>query len=506
MPPKSDRSRYLGAHPQKPTAAEVATIEGAIAKLGTSRDALLEILLSVRDVHGGVSEAALLVVARHLRLNQAEAYEVATAFPAVSYGMTSRPKSTKASCNSVVCTMLRCADSKGAGICGGHCHVDAENKPRSLSVFRNANGYAIVEQLLLRPSIRDEILDRVADVKVIGRAGVGFPVYRKWLNLMVAGGDPVIIVNADEGELATFKDRTILESDPHAVLEAALVTALITGARTIFFYLRDDYSHLYPVLQDAIDELIGAGIAPGISIYLRRSGGSYICGEETALIASLEGYPARPRERPPFPTDRGFKGRPTLVHNVETFYRLRAAWGGKKEAGILVSGLLDATAILFSVSGRVRRPGPVLMSDMRQPLSALIDVAGGLDEAHELGGMVIGGSAGTIIRAHQCFTPLAELVSSGLRLGTGSVIVFSAYDDIRWIAAQMAGFLARESCGQCSPCRIGTQKMVEALTNGTLDRLDDLALVMSEASICGLGKSAGRFLAGVLPLLREQYG
>ncbi|MFD1695653.1 NADH-ubiquinone oxidoreductase-F iron-sulfur binding region domain-containing protein [Roseibium aestuarii] len=489
----------------QPTPAEIITVEEAVARLGTSRDALLETLLNIRDAHGGVSEAALLYVARLLRLSPAEAYEVATASPAVNYEVTSRRQAGDVCCDSVVCVMLRGTDSGDHAFCKGHCRIAATSQPRSFDAFRKAGGYTTVEQLLMFPASREEILDRVANSRIVGRAGVGYPVYQKWQNLMAAGGDPVVIVNANEGEIATFKDRTILESDPHAVLEAALVAALITGARTIFFYLKDDYSHLHPVLLNAIDAVARAAIAPDICIHLRRSGGAYICGEETALISSLEGYPARPRERPPFPTDHGYMGRPTLVHNVETFYRLRAAWGARMEPDIAVSGLLDPTATLFSVSGRVRRPGPVLVSGMQQPLATLLDAAGGLEDGHELGGMVIGGSAGTIIRSHQCFVRLADLIANGLRLGTGSVIVFGANDDKRWIAAQMASFLARENCGQCSPCRIGSQMSARALADGQLDGLDDLASAMSEASICGLGKSAGRFLAGVLPLLRENH-
>jgi formate dehydrogenase len=509
VPSKRKRSRSYDASGPVAGAQEIAAIETALLSHGTARDGLLETFLDIRDRQGSVSQAGLQYMAERLRLTSAEVYEVATAFPAVNYGATVPYRNDTNNCGDLVCALLRgpvdIDRGMRPGVCGGRCDVpDSEPAPRSFEAFLAAGGYTVVDRLQRTPTEKNQILQNIAGRNAVGRAGVGFPVHRKWQSLIASGGETVVIVNADEGELATFKDRFILQSDPHGVLESALVAASVTGAKQLFFYLRDDYADLHAIVRRAIDDTVAAGLTAGLDVHLRRSGGAYICGEETALIASLEGRPARPRERPPYPTERGLQGRPTLVHNVETLYRLRGAWGAVHEDAVPVSALLDPDMLLYSVSGRVRKPGPKLIRALPS-LDALVRAAGGMREEEELGGVVIGGSAGTIVPASRCGVPLAELLASGLSLGTGSAVVFGKTDDIRWIAEKMAGFLARESCGQCAPCRIGTAKMARALAGGPLDRrlLDDLASVMSEASICGLGRSAGKFLARVTPILTE---
>lgn len=488
--------------------AEVDAIETAL-KSGVSRERLLEILLDVRDSRGSISEAGLVYLADRLRLHLSEVYEVATAFPAVNYRSAVLSGSHAGHCGDLVCAMLRRSEHSGAEkldyVCRGRCDRQ-ERLPaiRSFEAFCSAGGYTVLDSLRREPGERRRVLELVGANHKIGRAGVGFPVAQKWQSVMASGEEPIVIINGDEGELATFKDRFIMESDPHGVLEAALVTSEVIGAKRIFFYLRDDYTHLHPIILQAINDVSKAGLADEIEIELRRSGGAYICGEETALIASLEGRPARPHERPPYPTERGYLGKPTLVHNVETFYRLRAVWGAVPEKDIPVSFLQDHDVLLFSVSGRVREPGPKLISKL-PTLEVLVRLAGGMSDGAELGGVVIGGSAGTIVPAELCRVPLGDLLASGLRLGTGSVIVFGTEDDKRWIAARMAAFLARESCGQCSPCRIGTTKAAKALSSGPLDGrlLEDLAAVMREASLCALGRDAGYFLGRVQSVLTE---
>lgn len=489
--------------------SELRAIEAALEK-GASRERLLEILLDVRDKVGGISEAGLEYLAERLRLRPAEAYEVATAFPAVNYRGSATSLDDAEQCNDLVCALLRHPCDPGEatynGACRGRCDGQKMLPPmRSFEAFRAAGGYALLDPLRRQSRERTQILERIAVYGAVGRAGVGFPVAQKWRRVMAAGEDRVVIVNGDEGELATFKDRFILESDPHGVVEAALVAAQVIGAKRLFFYLRDDYKHLHSILRQAIKDVEEAGLVGEAEIELRRSGGAYICGEETALIASLEGRPARPRERPPYPTEYGFLGKPTLVHNVETLYRLRAAWGAVPEENIAVSSLLDPDVVLYSVSGRVREPGPRLVRAL-PTLEALVGAAGGMPDGMQLGGVVVGGSAGTIVPAEVCRMPLANVLASGLHLGTGSVIVFGADDDQRWIAAKMAAFLARESCGQCSPCRIGTTMAARALSSGALESqiLNDLAAVMQEASICALGRNAGRFLGRIGSVLGER--
>ncbi|MFG1235662.1 NADH-ubiquinone oxidoreductase-F iron-sulfur binding region domain-containing protein [Xanthobacter autotrophicus DSM 597] len=479
-------------------AAELAALETSLAR-GATRERLLEILLEVRDAKGGrgISEKGLRHLADRLRLFPAEAYEVATAFPAVNYG-ASEPYATEA-CGDLACA-LRHGTTSGRGVCRNHCDGPRQApEPRSFAAYRAAGGYGVLDALRDDPDAPARILELIATHHAVGRAGVGFPVAEKWRQVMAAAGTPVIIVNVDEGELAIFKDRFILESDPHGVLEAALVAGRVTGADAIFLYVRDDYAPIHAILRQAMSDVVAAGLTEGIAIELRRSGGAFICGEETALIASLEGRPARPSERPPFPTERGYLGRPTVLHNAETYFRLRAAWGAAPDPAVPVSGLLDPQAAVFSVSGRVRAPGPKLAHGLAR-LEDLVELAGGMAAGARLGGMVVAGSSGTLVAAADCRRPLADLLAEGLRLGTRGIIVFGADDDKRAIAARMAAYLARESCGQCGPCRVGTAKAAHVLAAPEpldMSILGDLSTVMGEASLCALGRNAGRFLGGL---------
>lgn len=495
MPPAPEAARPPAA-PDDPV--ERAAIAAAMTR-GATRGRLLEILLEVRDAKGGsgISAPGLRAVADRLGLFLSEAYEVATAFPAVNYA-TARPYATGERCGDLVCALIHGVGANGAGgtgPCRNRCDGErAAPAPRTFAAYRAAGGYAMAGRLMAEPATAAEMLGRIEAHQAVGRAGVGFPVAEKWRQVMAAGGTPVVIVNADEGELAIFKDRFILENEPHGVIEAALVAARTVGADRVFLYVRDDYAPIHAILRRALEEVAAAGLAEGLALELRRSGGAFICGEETALIASLEGRPARPAERPPFPTTHGYLGRPTLLHNVETFYRITAAWGGAP--GAPAAAVLDPETRLYSVSGRVRAPGPKPVRHLAR-LADLVEIAGGMAEGHVLGGMVIGGSAGTLVTADACRRPLTELLADGLRLGTGGAIVLGATDDLRAVAARMAAYLARESCGQCAPCRVGTAKAAQALaTPGALDRplLDDLATVMGEASLCALGRNAGRFL------------
>lgn len=487
--------------PETTEATEARAIAASLSR-GATRERLLEILLEVRDAKGGlgISEAGLRQVAERLRLFPAEAYEVATAFPAVNY-MASTPYTAEA-CGDLVCSLLHGA-SANHGACRNHCAgTQTEPSPRSFSEYRASGGYQVLDALGSDPGAAARLFKQIADHQAARQGQVSFPMVEKWRQAMATGATPVVIVNGDEGELAVFKDRFILESDPHGVIEAALVTARITGADRIFLYVRDDYAGVHAIVKQAIRDVVEAGLTDGLTLELRRSGGAYICGEETALIASLEGRPARPNERPPFPYTQGYFGRPTLVHNVETFFRLRAAWGTAPDSDIPISSLLHTDAAIYSVSGRVRAPGPKLVRGLSK-LADLVDAAGGLTDGVELGGMVVGGSSGTLVSATDCARPFSELRRNGLQLGTGGVIIFGATDDRRAIATKMATYLARESCGQCGPCRVGTKKAMEALaTPSSLDTplLDDLSVVMSEASLCALGRNAGRFL-GRLPYL-----
>jgi NADH:ubiquinone oxidoreductase subunit F (NADH-binding) len=516
LPPRSER----------PSQPDALVVSNALIAPNAERGNLLELLLDIRDARGFVDDDALEFVATRLNMTNAELYELATFYPALNY----RRRGTEPHieiCDDLVCRLRRDARldaALGSGLLDGRpcraggCHGRCDRAPvitrtrdavapakieRDFESFRKSGGYEIVERLRARAIAAECILDSVESSGAYGRAGAHFPVARKWRAAIAQARSPVVIVNADEGELGAFKDRFILESDPHGVLEAALVAAIVVGAAHVVVYLRDDYKHLHPALKNAVAALTESGIPGGIRIDVRRSGGAYICGEETALIASLEGRRALPHDRPPFPTSSGLFGAPTLVHNVETVYRLRSIWGAERDPSVAATEALDPNALMFSVSGHVREPGLKVVSSLRN-LFQLVACARGMTEGREFGGIVIGGSAGTIVSAEDCMRPLAELTSNGLRLGTGSAIVFSREDAIRDIAAALAAFLARESCGQCAPCRVGTAKMARMLAEGQAHFEDgkSLALAMREASICNLGRNAGVFLERVIDQLR----
>lgn len=503
--------------------------QGALNALippSAERSDVLEILLGIRDARGFVDDEALEAVAARLKMTNAELYELATFYPALNYE-NRETESHIEICDDLVCRLrrdvrldeaMRSGRLDGRPCRAGSCHGRCDSAPistptrepvapaaieRDFESFCRSGGYQILGRLREGEGLCGRILDAIESSGAFGRAGAHFPVARKWRAVIAQGRSPIVIINADEGELGAFKDRFILESDPHGVLEAALVAAMVVDAARVIVYLRDDYKHLHPALESAIAALTASGIPGDIRIDLRRSGSAYICGEETALIASLEGRRAQPHDRPPFPTTSGLFGAPTLVHNVESLYRLRSQWGAKPDPRVAATAVLDPNALMFSVSGHVRRPGLKIIPSL-QTLFELVERAGGMAERKEFGGIVVGGSAGTIVPAEDCMRPLSELTNNGLRLGTGSAIVFSRDDAIREIAARMAAFLARESCGQCTPCRVGTAKMARMLSRESLDFEEgrSLAFVMREASICNLGRNAGAFLERVVDQLR----
>ena len=326
-----------------------------------------------------------------------------------------------------------------------------------------------------------------ADLRGLG--GAGFPVARKWRFLLDAPKPRLLAVNADEGEPGTFKDRFCLETDPHRVLEGALIAAWVIEADEIYIYLRDEYPGLHETLAVEIARLDSEGLATKTRFHLRRGAGSYVCGEESAMLESIEGKRGLPRNRPPYPAQRGLFGRPTLINNVETLYWLRE---------ILERGaewyLSEGRPHLYSVSGRVRAPGV-----KRVPLGVtarqlIEDHAGGMAAGHALKAYLPGGASGGILPAHLADLPLDfdKLDSYGCFIGSSALVVISESDSIRSVVLNLLRFFAHESCGQCTPCRLGTEKMVQLLDRPRWDEglLEELSAAMRDASICGLGQAA----------------
>jgi formate dehydrogenase len=364
----------------------------------------------------------------------------------------------------------------------------------SYADYRSSGGYALAAAVVNGETSADDVLHTVESSGLRGLGGAGFPMGRKWRIVREQPGPRYLVVNLDEGEPGTFKDRTYLERDPHRFLEGVLIAAQVVGTAKIFIYLRDEYHGCRALLARALAELENDPPCPLPEIELRRGAGAYICGEESALLESLQGKRGEPRKRPPYIAQVGLWGRPTLAHNFETLYWVReivergAAWFASQGRHGR-QGLRS-----FSVSGRVQRPG-VKLAPAGITLRELIDEhCGGMAEGHTLYAYLPGGASGGILPASLANVPLDfdTLQAHGCFIGSAAVVVLSEHDRARDAALNVMRFFADESCGQCTPCRVGTDKAAQLMQASTWDRstLLDLAQVMGDASICGLGQAA----------------
>lgn len=519
-----------------------------------SRDQLIEHLHTVQDRFGCLSLRHLRALSHWMNLPMAAVYETATFyahFDIVREGDAPPALITIRVCDSLSC-QLAGAQSLHAALTAAHvpsdvrvirapCMGRCEEAPvveighrhlghatpaavqdvldscdlhpqgptwQRLSDYRSEGGYALLDHARNGKIGFDELSRLVEASGLRGLGGAGFPTFRKWQFVRAEPAPRYVVINADEGEPGTFKDRFYLEQAPHRFLEGALVSAWAVEACAIYVYLRDEYPALHQVLRDAIGELEAAGLAEPGFIVMRRGAGAYICGEESALIESLEGKPGKPRHRPPFVAQKGLFDRPTLVNNVETvywiplLYQRGAAWfadqgrNGRK-------GLRS-----FSVSGRVTRPG-VHLTPAGITLRELVDeYCGGMLKGHALLAYLPGGASGGILPASKADIPLDfdTLQPYGCFIGSAAVIVVSDKDDLRAVARNLMAFFADESCGQCTPCRVGTEKMLALLARDEWDaeQLGRLAQVMQDASICGLGQAAPNPVLGLLRYFPKQ--
>jgi NADH-quinone oxidoreductase subunit F len=358
------------------------------------------------------------------------------------------------------------------------------------------------------------ILAALKASRLAGRGGAAFPAATKWEAVAQHPAQPhYVVVNADESEPGTFKDRILLEWDPYAVLEGAAIAAYACGAERIYIYIRGEYRHGYERLAAAIREaerrqIFGSLPGTAVSFELRRGAGAYICGEETALLNSIEGKRGEPRSKPPFPVHFGLFGRPTVINNVETLACVPMILAEGADA-FRALGTPDSPGTkLFSVSGHVTRPG-VYEIPSGATLESLIDLAGGVRAGHRLRAIQCGGAAATMLGAGDLDLPLSAegLRPRGATVGSGAIVVLDETADILDALRRGAEFFAHESCGQCVPCRIGTQRQVELLARlaGGEDvsgLLGDVALAMRDASICGLGQTAASMVQSGLRQLR----
>jgi formate dehydrogenase len=510
------------------------------------RDLLIEHLHLIQDHYGHISAAHLAALAYEMKLAQTEAYEVATFyshFDVVKDGPPPPPVTVRV-CDSLSCAMAgaetllgKLPSLLGKGVrvvrapCMGACdrapvaavghvqtfaatldkvaaavksnpHAHAYKPGADFAAYRQAGGYALLEDCLAGKRTRDELIKIVSDAGLRGLGGAGFPTGRKWSLVRAEPAPRLFAVNADEGEPGTFKDRYYLELDPHRFIEGMLIAAWVVEAPDTYFYIRDEYPEVRLMLIDEIAKVEEAGLTPHTKIHVRRGAGAYICGEESAMIESIEGKRGLPRHRPPYVAQVGLFGRPTLEQNVETLFWIRdiiekgAAW-------VTAQGRHERKGFRsFSVSGRVKDPG-VKLAPAGVTVRELIDeYCGGMAEGETFKGYLPGGASGGILPAAMADLPLdfGTLEKYGCFVGSHAVVILSDKDDVKAVALNLLKFFEDESCGQCTPCRVGTEKAAKLMAQGpwNVDLLNELSQLMRDASICGLGQAASNPLVCVL--------
>jgi NADH:ubiquinone oxidoreductase subunit F (NADH-binding)/NADH:ubiquinone oxidoreductase subunit E len=523
--------------------------------LPRQRDLLIEYLHLIQDRHGHLSARHLAALGEELHMAQTEIYEVATFyahFDVVHDGEVAPPRTTVRVCDSLSCAMaggekllaairhelgpdVRVVRAPCVGRCDtapiaevGHYYVDNAN-PESvakavaehrhepvvpsyidLNAYRASGGYALLERLRNGEITGEDVVNTLDKAVLRGCGGAGFPTARKWRSVLGVPGPRLMAVNGDEGEPGTIKDRYFLESDPHRVLEGMLIGAHVVAATDIYFYVRDEYQAALIVLRRELDRLKAAGLMNGLNIHLRRGAGAYICGEESAMIESIEGKRGLPRHKPPLPFQVGIFGRPSLINNVETLYWIRDLvergaewWLGQGRNGR--KGLHT-----YSVSGRVANPG-VKIAPAGVTIRELIDeYCGGMLPAHQFKAYLPGGASGGILPASLGDIPLDfdMLEPHGAFIGSAAVVVLSDQDDMREAALNIMRFFEDESCGQCTPCRVGTEKAARLMAqkNWNTALLSELSAAMRDASICGLGQAAPNPLLSVIKHFPDEVG
>ncbi len=505
------------------------------------KDLLIEHLHLIQDEYGHLSAAHLAALADEMKLAQAEVYEVATFyahFDVVKEGETAPPNLTIRVCDSLACELAGSEDllrdlaakySSGTEVrvlrapCMGRCdtaptlelghnHVDHATVEKVEAAIKaddthphipdyeqfeaySANGgYKTLESLRGGAKTPDQLQDEVLESGLRGMGGAGFPSGKKWSFVRMNEGPRYLAVNGDEGEPGTFKDRYFLEREPHVFLEGMLIAAWAVEADTCYIYMRDEYPAVLHILAEEIAKLEAAGIVEPGYIDLRRGAGAYICGEESAMIESIEGKRGMPRHRPPFVASVGIFNRPTLVHNVETLYWIAKV--ARSGPGIFgdhgVHGRKGMRS--YSVSGRVKNPG-VKIAPAGTTMQELIDdYCGGMLDGHTFKAYQPGGPSAGILPSTMADIPMDfdTLQEYGTFIGSAAIVVMSDHDSARGAALNMLRFFEDESCGQCTPCRVGCEKAVKLMSEDKWDQglLEELSVAMVDASICGLGQAA----------------
>ncbi len=502
-----------------PAAASPQALADIVALLPADfrrRDLLIETLHALQDRFGGLFRRHLAALAEEMRLAPAEVQEVASFYAHFRLlgDDEPAPRAVVRRCTGPACAMravdlgdlpdgVVVEDAPCMGLCDHAPAVLAGKVPvrgadaakvgavlasPEAPVTLSGHDYPILARCLSGELPRDAVLAEIDRAGLRGMGGAGFPTARKWRTVAAQPGPRLVVVNADEGEPGTFKDRWFLESNAARVLEGALVAAWAVEADEVYLYLRDEYADLHKDLAVMVRDLPG-----GVPVHLRRGAGAYVCGEESALIESLEGKRGLPRQRPPYVAEVGLFGRPTLVNNVETLYWVSRILAEGPELFTSEGRNGHRGLRTYSVSGRVREPGVKIAPNGITVTELIDEFCGGMEDGHTLAAYLPGGASGGFLPAH-VRPPLAfgAIEEHGGFIGSAAVVVFSQADDLRAAALGLARFFAHESCGQCTPCRVGTAKSVDLLARPAWDRdlLGDLASVMRDASICGLGQAA----------------
>jgi NADH:ubiquinone oxidoreductase subunit F (NADH-binding)/NADH:ubiquinone oxidoreductase subunit E len=511
------------------------------------RDLLIEYLHAINDAKGSLPAPLLTALAETMRLALAEVFETATFYAHFRVTDGDGPAAvTLRVCDSLSCCMAG-ADSlaveleslQGVRIERAPCMGQCDRAPcatygknviapasldtvraahaagavasvlpgyKGLAAYRVQGGYGVLAKLRSGALTRETLVAGIETAGLRGMGGAGFPTARKWRALLDQPKPRLLAVNGDEGEPGTLKDRWLLETDPHGFLEGMLIAAHVIEAETVYIYLRDEYPALHVVIARELQALKDAGLLGAVAVELRRGAGAYICGEESAMLESIEGKRGLPRQKPPYPFQVGLFGRPTLINNIETLYWVPQI-ADKGAAWWQSHGRNGGTGLRsYSVSGRVRNPG-VKLAPAGVTVAELIgEFCGGMLPGHRFMAYLPGGASGGILPASLDSIPLdfGQLEKYGCFIGSAAVIVLSDRDDVKDAALNLMKFFRHESCGQCTPCRVGTEKATALMAQPQWNEplLRDLAQVMRDASICGLGQAAPNPLLSVLERFR----